>query len=98
MNQNATIFLTIALTYIAIALIVAVIFHFVFKRDFIGSFWGGLAVALVGSALGGIIDWLLKDVILFLSNLNGAINIFPPLITAIILAWTFATLSESRRQ
>lgn len=60
----------------------------------LGNFLGALIVALIGSYLGGVLEFVLKDIIYFLSNLNNSVNIFPPLITSIILMWIFTKVSD----
>ena len=89
-----TYYLSIALTYIVLAFAVALLFVFVFRREILGRFWGALLVALVGAFLGGVVDYLFHDIIERLRNINGAVNIFPPLISATILLTAFAHFSE----
>ena len=90
----STYYLSIALTYIVIAFGVALLFVFLFRRRILGHFWGALIVALVGAFLGGVADYLFHDVIETLRNLNGAVNVFPPLIAAILLLRLYAYFSE----
>lgn len=87
-------YFNIGLIYFIIGFIVALIYFFVFKKKSIGRFWGALIVALVGSFLGGIIEYIAQPVIDYLSNLNNAVNVFPPLITAIVLMWLFSKVSD----
>mgnify|MGYP006291437791 CR=1 FL=1 len=89
-----TYYLSIALTYIVIAFAVAMLFVFLFRRRILGHFWGALVVALVGAFIGGVVDYLFHDVIEALRNLNGAVNVFPPLIAAVLLLTLFAHFSE----
>lgn len=74
----------------------ALVYVYVFKRRFSGSFWGATAVAVTGAFLGGLIDFLFADLIAQLSAINGVLNIFPPIITAAILLSLFAGLSERK--
>lgn len=91
-------FFLIALTYIVIGFAIALIFHYAFRKRFIGNFWGALIVALIGAFAGGLVDVLLGDVIERLANLYGLINIFPPILTALLFIWVFAKISTSREE
>ena len=92
----ATYYLNIGLTYIVIGLAVAILFYYAFRQRFLGHFWGALIVGLVGSFLGGIIEYFFGDIIHALANLNNSVNIFPPIITSFILIWIFSKISEYR--
>ena len=87
-------YFNIGLVYLLIGFAVALLSYFAFKKMVLGNFIGALVVALVGSYLGGVLEFVLKDVIYFLSNLNNSVNIFPPLITSIILMWIFVKVSD----
>jgi uncharacterized membrane protein YeaQ/YmgE (transglycosylase-associated protein family) len=88
-------FFTIGLIYILIGFGVTLVFYYVFKKSFLGSFWSGAIVGIVGSFTGGFIDHFFKNIISLLSNLFGAINIFPPLFTAIFFLWLFHVLTKT---
>ena len=91
-------YFTIGLFYLIIGFGVALISYFLFKNTEVpGKFIGALIVALVGSYLGGILEYALKGVIDFLTHVNGNVNIFPPLITAVILLWIFDRVSSRNR-
>jgi uncharacterized membrane protein YeaQ/YmgE (transglycosylase-associated protein family) len=96
MEQGTTYFLTVGLTYAVIGFAVSIIYVYVFRRRFLGRFWGALTIGLVGSFLGGVIDFVFDDVIRSLANFANAVNIFPALITAVILVSIFARISEDR--
>ena len=87
-------YFNIGLIYLLIGFAVALLSYFAFKKMVLGNFIGALIVALIGSYLGGVLEFLLKDVINFLTNLNNSVNIFPPLISSIILMWIFTKVSE----
>jgi uncharacterized membrane protein YeaQ/YmgE (transglycosylase-associated protein family) len=87
-------YFNIGLIYLLVGFAVALISYFAFKKMVLGNFLGALIIALIGSYLGGVLEFVLKDVIEFLSNLNNSVNIFPPLITSIILMWIFTKVSE----
>ncbi len=95
-QQGMTYFLTVGLTYAVIGFAVSIVYVYIFRRRFLGRFWGALIVGLVGSFLGGVIDYLFDDIIEALANFNNAVNIFPALITAVILVSIFARISEDR--
>jgi uncharacterized membrane protein YeaQ/YmgE (transglycosylase-associated protein family) len=91
-----TYYLTIGLTYLVIGFGVTLFYYFVLKKRFLGHFWGALIVALIGSFLGGVIDFFFEDLIETLSNLNDSVNIFPPLFTSVIIIWIFSQISDNR--
>ncbi len=95
-QQGMTYFLTVGLTYAVIGFGVSILYVYIFRRRFLGRFWGALIVGLVGSFLGGVIDFLFNDIIEALANFNNAVNIFPALITAVVLVSVFARISEDR--
>ncbi len=91
-------YFTIGLFYLIIGFGVAFISYFLFKNTEVpGKFIGALIVALVGSYLGGILQYVLKGVIDFLTHINGDINIFPPLFTAMLLLWIFVKVSSKNK-
>jgi len=87
-------YFNIGLAYFIIGFAVALISYFLFKKMVLGKFIGALIIALIGSYLGGVLGYVFKDVIDFLSNINNSVNIFPPLITSIVLLWIFTKVSE----
>lgn len=86
-------YFNIGLIYFLIGFTVAIISYYLFKKDVIGHFIGALVVGLIGSFLGGTVEYFLSDVIAYLTNVNNAVNIFPPLITSGILMWIFVKAS-----
>jgi uncharacterized membrane protein YeaQ/YmgE (transglycosylase-associated protein family) len=91
-----TYYLTIGLTYLVIGFGVTLLYYYGFRKRFLGNFWGALIVALVGSFLGGAINFFFEDIIYALANLNDSVNIFPPLITSFIVIWIYARISDTR--
>ena len=87
-------YFNIGLIYLILGFAVALVSYFLFKKKVPGKFPGALVVALIGSYLGGVLEFVLKDIIDFLTNLNDSVNIFPPLITSIILMWLYTKVSE----
>lgn len=92
----AILYLAIGLSYIAIGAVLALVYVYVFRRRFSGSFWAATLVAVAGAYLGGLVDFLFADIIEALSSVNGVLNLFPPIITAAILLSIFAHLSERK--
>lgn len=87
-------YFNIGLIYLIVGFAVALVSYFVFKKKVLGKFLGALVVALIGSYLGGVLEFVFKDIIDFLTNLNDSVNIFPPLITSVILMWLYTKVSE----
>lgn len=90
-----TYFVIIGLTYFVIGFAVTILFYYVLRRPLLGRFWGGLIVGLIGSFLGGSLDFLLlsTDVV----PLAGTVDIVPPLVTSLALVWTFSSVSRRRK-
>jgi len=86
-------YFTIGLIYFIIGFGTAIISYFVFKKDVIGHFLGALIVGLIGSFLGGTIEFFFGDIIAYLTNISNSVNIFPPLITSGVLLWIFVKAS-----
>ncbi len=91
-----TTILAVGLTYVLIGFALALLYVFIFRRTFFGSFWGAALVAVVGAFAGGVFDFAFRDVIERLSSINGIINVFPPTIAAGLLLSLFARFSESK--
>ncbi|MFA7566784.1 MAG: hypothetical protein WCY01_07130 [Alkalispirochaeta sp.] len=91
-----TLYLAVSLSYIVTGFVVAVFFVFVFRRRFTGHFWSAALVAVIGAFLGGVVEYLLADVITKLASINGVFNVFPPIIVASIFLTIFANLSEQK--
>jgi uncharacterized membrane protein YeaQ/YmgE (transglycosylase-associated protein family) len=94
--MDTTYYFIIGLTYLLIGLGSAILFYYIFQKQFLGNFWGALLVGLIGSFLGGVIDLFFADIIEALANINDSVNIFPPLITAVLLLVIFSKISEGR--
>lgn len=89
-------YFNVFLTYFLVGFSGAVYFYFILKKPILGKFIGALIVGLVGSFLGGLIDWLFADIIKKLSDLNS-VNIFAALITSLILISIFSKVSPSSK-
>jgi len=87
-------YFNIGLIYFIIGFGSAILCYYIFKKDVIGHFSGALIVGLIGSFLGGVIEFYFADIIKLLTNLNNSVNIFPPIITAGLLLWIFVKVSE----
>ncbi len=91
-------YFNIGLIYFIIGFATAIISYFIFRKDVIGHFLGALIVGLIGSFLGGALEHLFAHIIRILTNINGSVNIFPPLITSGILLWIFVKASDRYHQ
>ena len=87
-----TYLIIIGLTYFVIGLGVTIVFHYLLHRRFLGQFWGGLAVGLIGSFLGGTLDFLVFD--LDLVPIAGTVDLVPPVVTSVVLVWIFSLISQ----
>lgn len=83
--------------YLIVGFSTALICHFVLRRHTMGSFWGALLVGVIGSFLGAVLDYLLHDPIVFLANIGGSVNVFPPVITSFLCLWIFWRVSSRGR-
>lgn len=88
-------YFNIGMIYFLIGFALALYFVFILKKKMLGYFWGALLVGVVGSFLGGVIEYFFSDIIEKLSNVLNAVNIFPPIITALLLLWIFSKVSAN---
>ncbi len=79
--------------YFLIGFSLALYFVFILKKPLLGNFWGALVVSVVGAFLGGIVEFFFSDIIAKMSNLLNAVNIFPPIITSLLLLWIFSKVN-----
>ena len=91
-----TLYLQIGLIYFIIGIGVALISYFILKKRTFGKFVGTLIIALIGSYLGGVFEFYFQDIIHYLTNLNNAVNVFPPIITSIVLLWIYTKIFSHR--
>jgi lipoprotein signal peptidase len=85
--------INITLIYIIVSLIISFIYYFFLKKkNSKTAFKTVFLICLTGVYIGGAADYIFKDLFLFLSNINGAVNIFPSLIAAGFFLW----LTDSR--
>ncbi len=89
-------YFNIGLIYFIVGFSVALFFNFILKKPILGRFWGTLIVALVGSFLGGIIEFFFADIIEYLTNINNSVNIFPPILSSFIIIWLFSLVSSNK--
>jgi hypothetical protein len=91
-------YLGIGLTYAVIGFGMALLFYFVFKKEYLGHFWGALIVGLIGAFAGGVFAFVFEDLIERLSNLNDSVNIFPPIIVATLFLVFFGSIGSQARK
>ena len=87
-------YFNIGLIYFLIGFALALYYVFILRKKLLGHFWGALLVSVVGAFLGGIVEYFFADLIAKLSNLMNAVNIFPPIITALLLLWVFSKVNR----
>ena len=68
-------YFNIGLIYLIIGFSVALLFSFVFRKKFLGNFWGALLVAVIGAFLGGIVEFFFQAMLQTLTQLAGSINV-----------------------
>ncbi|MFP4378337.1 MAG: hypothetical protein ACLFP4_14935 [Spirochaetales bacterium] len=88
------LFLITLLTFIVAGTLPPVIAHYVFRVAFIGGTWAGLLVGTISAIAGGIVATSFLDLpeILVIGN---AIDVVPPVITAILVTLVYALVSSS---
>ena len=87
-------YFNLGLIYFLIGFALALYYVFILRKKLLGRFWGALLVSVVGAFLGGIIEYFFSDIIAKLSNIMNAVNIFPPIITALLLLWIFSKVNR----
>ena len=88
-------YFNVGLTYFTIGFASAVFFSYVLKKPLLGKFWGALLVGLIGSFLGGVTEYLLEDVIRYLSDFNS-VNVFAALSGSLLLVWILSKVSPKK--
>ena len=91
----STFYFTIGLIYIILGFAVTLVFYYGFKKKFPGNFIGAVCIGIIGSFLGGFIDYFFGEFLLKLAHVLGTINIFPPLFTATFFLWLFHRMENS---
>jgi hypothetical protein len=87
-------FITTGLIYIVIGFGLALVFHYVFRKNFIGKIWGAIFVGIAGSFVGGVIDAFVRD-FRFLVLIFYSVNIIPPCIVSAAFLWIFQKISSA---
>jgi len=86
---SALVFYSLFFAFVSIA--VTLFFIFILKKKFLGSFWMGLLVAIIGSLLGSI---LLSDIFKALTEKPYGINTLAILSGAFFLLWIYSVISK----
>ncbi len=92
----STYYFTIGLVYILIGFGMTLVFFYGMKKTFPGNFPGAVIIGVIGSFIGGFVDFFFGDVLAKLAHVFGTINIFPPLLAAAIFLWLFDKIGNSR--
>ncbi len=87
--------LTTALIYLAVGLLVAIAYLYVFRGTVPGGVPVALFVAVTGSFLGGVLEVALQDFIRSLQNVAG-VNLFPALLTGTTLIVALGAIGKLR--
>ncbi|GEM_PF-583304 len=87
-----------AIVYLFVGVACTLVLYFAYKRDFTGNIWTVMIMAVVGSYLGAVIEYLFRDVITALTQVAGHINIFPPLIVACIVIHIYHKVSSKKNR
>ena len=69
-----------ALVYLIVGVSCTLVLYYAYRRDFTGNLWTVMIMAIVGSYLGAVIEYLFGDIITAMTQIAGHINIFPPII------------------
>ena len=88
-------YLNVGFTYFTIGFAVAVFSYFILRKPVLGKFWGALVVALIGSFLGDLVDYIFNDIISLLSDFNS-VNVFAALAVSLLLVWVLSKVSSAR--
>jgi hypothetical protein len=86
-------YVIIGLTYFVVGLAVSILFYYVLKRPFLGRFWGALAVGLIGSYMGGTLDFVLLDFDV-VPAIAGTVDVVPPALVSVASVWVFSLISR----
>ena len=88
-------YLNVGLTYCTIGFATAVFFYFILRKTILGNFIGALVVGLIGSFLGGLLNYVFLDIIRFLSDFNS-VNVFAALFVSLLLIWLLHRVSPHK--
>lgn len=86
-------YLSFGITYAFVGLAAALLFVYVLRVRFVGSFGVGLILGLVGAFGGGVLSIVLDDLVEKLRDMNG-VNVFPPVFGAFLLLALFGHISN----
>ena len=88
-------YFNVGLTYFTIGFGSAVFFYFILKKPVLGKFWGALLVGLIGSFLGGVLEYFLDDVFRYLSDFNS-VNVFAAFGSSLMFIWVLTKVSDHK--
>lgn len=84
-----------AATFVAAGMIPPILAVYLFRTHFIGGPWAAVAIGLISSFLGGLLDVLLLGDAPDIIPVGNVVDAGPPLITAAVLTVLFAAVSRS---
>lgn len=88
------IFITL-ITHLIIGLSVAIIYYHVFKKHFLGNFFGAFLTGAIGSYFGGLLYFYLDDFIINLLELIPTVNLLAAILGAVILVKILNSITEN---
>lgn len=88
-------YFNVGLTYVVIGFACAIFFALILKMPMLGRFWGALIVGVIGAFLGGLIDQVFADVIVFLTDFNS-VNVIAAFIASMLMIWILGKVTEPK--
>lgn len=83
------------LFYIFIGLISSVYFYFILKKRFLGNFWLGWLIGVIGAVLGA---FFLNEIVKYLVKFPFGINSVATLIGSIFLLWLYTVVTKNTNE
>lgn len=87
-----------ALVYLIVGVSCTLVLYYAYRRDFTGNLWTVMIMAIVGSYLGAVIEYLFSDILTAMTQISGHINIFPPIIVACIVIHIYHKVSSKKNR
>ncbi|MCQ2604566.1 MAG: hypothetical protein MJ215_05960 [Spirochaetia bacterium] len=87
-------YLNIGTIYVLVGFAMTLILYYAYKKDFFGNFWTVLIIAVIGSFLGAIIEYIFHDLIVLMTKISGSINIFPPIVISWLVIYIYHKVSS----
>lgn len=88
------IFITI-ITHLIIGLSISILYYHIFKKHFLGNFFGAFITGTIGSYFGGLLYFYLKDIIAHILNLIPSVNLLAAVVGAVVLINILNKITEN---